>query len=62
MHSKYPIVAARAKRICEYCNSHSQDALASWTTSRDLAIEINYEPLQTLAQEAIDRLSTKEPD
>jgi hypothetical protein len=39
-----------------------QAALASWTTSRDLAIEINYEPFQTLAQEAIERLSTKEPD
>jgi tetratricopeptide (TPR) repeat protein len=41
---------------------NSQAALASWTTSRDLAIEINYEPFQTSAQEAIDRLSTKEPD
>ncbi len=37
-------------------------ALASWTASRDLAIEINHEPSQTLAQEGIDRLSAKEPD
>jgi hypothetical protein len=37
-------------------------ALQSWIASRDLAIEINFEPLQTSAQDAIDRLSATQPD
>ncbi len=34
-------------------------ALTSWTASRDLAIEIHYEPFQTSAQEEIDSLSER---
>ena len=37
-------------------------ALESWTISRDLAIEINYQSFQTSAQEAIDRLSATRSD
>ena len=37
-------------------------ALESWTISRDLAIEINYELFQPSAQEEIDRLSATRSD
>ena len=36
-------------------------ALESWKFSRDLAIEINYQSLQTSAQYVIDRLSATQP-
>ena len=36
-------------------------ALESWTICRDLAIEINYQSLQTSAQDVIDRLSATQP-
>ena len=36
-------------------------AIESWTISRDLAIEINYQSLQTSAQDVIDRLSATQP-
>ena len=39
--------------------NNTESAIQSWTASRDLAISINYEPFQTSAQQAIDRLCSK---
>ena len=36
--------------------NNTESAIQSWTTSRDLAISINYESFQTSAQKWIDRL------
>ena len=39
---------------------NTESAIQSWTASRDLASSIHYEPSQTSAQRAIDRLSSKQ--
>ena len=66
------IYVSIADRYSQSCNlrfiAHAQEsqgnlpaALESWTICRDLAIEINYQSLQTSAQDVIDRLSATQP-